>query len=369
MTNHNHKIFSQKQLTELEKLGWQDFWQPSFEPYQEAGYSLGRVVIEYKNSYILHTATGELAAEITGKLRHEASLPQDFPAVGDWVVIKVREDSHRAMIHSILPRKSKFARKAAGSKTEEQIIATNIDTVFIVSGLDQDFNVRRIERYLVLAWDSGADPVIILNKADLCADIDQRLDEVEEVGIGVPIIVISATNNQGLEELNQYLKPGRTVALLGSSGVGKSTITNQLVGKEIHQVQDVRQDDSNGRHTTSHRELIILPSGGLLIDTPGMRELQIWLVNDSLKDTFTDIETLAQNCRFRDCSHEGEPGCAVQEAIATGVLNRKRFLSYQKLQKELNYLATKQDKKAYLEEKEKWKKIHQEIRRIQNNKW
>ena len=346
----------------LESIGWNEFFSSSFESYRQAGYSPGRVAIAHKQIYTLYTEQGELAAEVTGKFRYQVDGTQDFPAVGDWVVIRGREAEARATIHDVLPRRSKFSRKTVGAKTEEQVIATNIDTVFLVSGLDGDFNPRRIERYLVLAWESGANPVVILNKADLCDQVEQRVLAVEAIAFGVPIVVLSAVNRRGLEELEAYLQPGQTVALLGSSGVGKSTITNQLIGTDLQAVQTVRQGDDRGRHTTTHRELIRTPSGGLLMDTPGMRELQIWASDEGLQETFADVETLAAECRFRDCQHEDEPGCAVQQAIAAGSLAYERFISYQKLQKELSYLSRKQDQRANLAEKERWKKITKAMR-------
>jgi ribosome biogenesis GTPase len=347
----------------LNCLGWSNFFAHSFEPYRQQGFSVARVAIEYKNIYTLYSEQGELSAKVAGKLRHQATQPQDFPAVGDWVIIRVRDSEKQATIHEILPRKSKFSRKAVGNKTEEQIVAANVDTVFLVSGLDGDFNPRRIERYLILAWESGANPVIVLNKSDLCRSLESCLAEVEAIAIGVPIVVLSATHHQGLDaSLTSYLQPGQTVALLGSSGVGKSTITNQLKGETVQAVQSVRQGDDRGRHTTTHRQLILLSTGGLIIDTPGMREIQIWAGDESLQETFADIETLAQECRFRDCQHHQEPGCAVQQALAEGLLDYSRFLSYQKLQKELAYSARKQDQRAQLAEKERWKKIHKAMR-------
>ncbi len=347
----------------LELLGWSSFFSKNFESHKQEGYTVGRVALEHKNTYILYTEQGELSAEVTGKIRYRASGRQDFPAVGDWVVISVREAEKKATIHAVLPRKSKFSRKTVGTTTQEQIVATNIDRVFLVSGLDGDFNLRRIERYLILVWESGANPVIILNKVDLCDDVEQRRQEVEATAFGVPIVVLSALNNQGLDVLTPYLCQGQTVALLGSSGVGKSTITNQLAGKRVQAVQEVRQGDDKGRHTTTHRELIVLPSGGLLIDTPGMREIQIWAGDESLQETFADIKMLAMQCHFHDCQHDSEPGCAVRQALEDGTLDYQRFLNHQKLQKELDYLARKQDQKAYLAEKEKWKKITKAIRK------
>lgn len=349
----------------LELWGWSDFFANHFAPYRQQGFSVARVVIECRNSYILQSENAEISAEITGKLRYRASDRQDFPAVGDWVVIRTREKEGTATIHEILPRKSKFSRKAAGSETTEQIVATNIDTVFLVSGLDGDFNPRRIERYLILAWESGANPVIVLNKADVCPNLENCLAEVEAVALGVPIITISAASNQGLETLQPYLQPGQTVALLGSSGVGKSTITNQLLGETVQAVQTVRQRDNRGKHTTTHRELLRLPTGGLIIDTPGMRELQIWSGEEGISESFADIAELAQQCRFRDCQHEHEPGCAVRQALQEGSLDASRFANYQKLQKEIKYMERKQDQREYIAEKEKWKKITKAMRNYQ----
>jgi ribosome biogenesis GTPase len=346
----------------LQSLGWSSFFARSYGSYREQGFTIGRVAIAYRNSYVLYTEQGELTAEVTGKLRHQAVGTQDFPAVGDWVVIRIIGSEEQATIHAVLPRKSKFSRKMAGGKTEEQIVAANVDTIFLVSGLDHDFNLRRIERYLILTWESGANPVIVLNKADLCDRIDERIAAVEAIAVGVPIVVLSATNQQGLDALKPYLQPGQTVALLGSSGVGKSTITNQLSGADVQAVQAVRQGDDRGRHTTTHRELILLPTGGLIMDTPGMREIQVWAGEAGLQETFADIEGLAEECRFRNCQHENEPGCAIQQALLEGTLDDSRFLNYQKLQRELNYLARRQDQRANLAEKERWKKIHKTLR-------
>lgn len=346
----------------LAQFGWSDRYAPSFTPYLQQGFTVGRVIVEYRHSYRLYTEYGEQVAAVTGKLRHQATGIHDFPAIGDWVVIQTNPTTATATIHAILPRTSQFSRKVPGNTTEEQIIATNVDTVFLMSGLDGDFNLRRIERYLILTWESGATPVILLNKADLCSDLEQRLADVAAIALGVPIIPLSAVQQQGIEQLNPYLKPGQTIALLGSSGVGKSTLTNLLKGEVVQAVQAVRQGDDRGRHTTTQRQLIALPSGALMIDTPGMRELQVWSGVEALPETFTDIAALAQQCRFHDCQHDQEPGCAIQQALTDGQLDAGRFLNYQKLQRELDYLTRKQDQRANLAEKERWKKIHKSLR-------
>lgn len=341
----------------LELFGWNEFFAKNFAAFAEQGYSAGRVLVQHKTQYELYTEHGELRAETTGKMQYEARRKDDLPVVGDWVVIR-RRDENLATIYDFLPRKSKFSRKAPGKKTEEQIVAANIDTVFLVSGLDGDYNLRRLERYLVVAWESGANPVIVLNKVDLCDDLAQVMQEVDPIALGVPVIVMSAVNDQGLDELLSYIKKGATGALLGSSGVGKSTIINHLLGQEILKTREVREADDRGRHTTARRELILLPSGGLLMDTPGMRELQLWGGDEGIKDAFEDIVELAQQCRFRDCQHDVEPDCAVRQALEDGALDADRFASYQKLQKEIAYLNRKEDKTAELLEKERWRKIH-----------
>ncbi|MBE9069134.1 ribosome small subunit-dependent GTPase A [Leptolyngbya cf. ectocarpi LEGE 11479] len=348
---------------ELTSLGWSDTFAHSFAPYAAQGYSVGRIAVVHRSQYHLYTEQGDMTATLTGKFRHQTQNPADFPAVGDWVVLQTQPETDQTLIEAVLPRKSQFSRQAAGTRTAAQVVAANIDTLFLVSGLDHDFNLRRIERYLVMAWESGAEPVIVLNKADLCEDLDQRRIAVEAVAFGVPIILLSALQQTNLEALAIYLKPGQTIALLGSSGVGKSTLVNQLMGVDIQTTQAVRADDSHGRHTTTSRTMLRLPTGTLLIDTPGMRELQLWLTDDSLDETFTDIEMLAQQCRFRDCQHQSEPGCAIQAALATGELSAKRLSNYQKLQKEQAYLHRRQDHQT--NSKARWKAITKTIRQQQ----
>jgi len=351
-------------MLNLESFGWNTFFANSFEPFAKDGFEAGRVAIQHKTNYVLYTEHGELRGEVTGKMHHQARGPQDFPAVGDWVVIRSRPQEGTATIHDILPRKSKFSRKAAGEKTEEQVVAANIDTVFLVTGLDGNYNLQRIERYLVLAWESGAAPVVVLNKADLCNDLDEKVQEVEAVALGVPVLVISAARDEGLNALLRFLDKGKTGALLGSSGVGKSTIINHLLGENILKTQEVRESDNRGKHTTSHRELILLNNGSLLMDTPGMRELQLWSSAESVEEAFDDIEALAAQCRFNDCQHNTEPDCAVRAALENGTLDERRWNNYQKMKKELAYQHRKENQAAALAEKEKWKKVHAEQKKI-----
>lgn len=324
-------------------LGWNDLLQQHYETYREQGYTAGRVVKEHRHYYLIAFESGERLGEVSGKLRFDASGRTDFPAVGDWVLCK--EDGERAIIHAIFPRRSKFSRNVAGSVTDEQIVAANIDTAFLVMALNQDFNLRRLERYLLLAWDSGANPVIVLSKADLCDNAEEKLLEVQAIAPGVPIHRISAIEASGLEALQPYLTEGKTAALIGSSGVGKSTLINALAGQELQRVNEIRLEDGRGKHTTTHRELIVLPHGGIIIDTPGMRELQLNAAEDSLNSAFEDVEALIDQCRYRDCKHRSEPGCAIKAAVASGELDARRYQNYLKMEKELAYAARREQEK------------------------
>ncbi|MBU9714357.1 ribosome small subunit-dependent GTPase A [Bacillus tamaricis] len=347
--------------------GWNEEWAEKAAPYfsEEKRRIAGRVTQEHKGMYHVWTEEGTLLGEVSGKYRFEAIERGDYPAVGDWVVLEGRIQEGRGTIYHLLPRKSCFSRKAAGLTTDEQIVAANVDTIFLVMALNQDFNIRRLERYLTMAWESGSNPVIILSKADLCEDVDEKLAEVNGVSFGVPVHVVSAVENEGAgitELMDLYVMRGKTVALLGSSGVGKSTLINVFMGEEVQVVQDIREDDSKGRHTTTHRELFLMPEGGVLIDTPGMRELQLWESEVGFKNSFEDIENLSLLCRFRDCKHSSEPGCAVEQAIEDGELERSRFNSYIKLLKELAFLERKASVKAQLVEKQKGKQLTKWVR-------
>ncbi len=296
---------------------------------------IARVSVQHKDMYRVITEGGEIRAEISGKINHEAMISADYPAVGDWVVVDRLDDrSGNAIIHHVLTRKSSFARKAPGTKPEIQIIATNIDTVFICMSLNNDYNLRRLERYISIAWESMAMPVVLLTKSDLCHDISEKLLEIDTVASGADVIVTSSLSGDGYDHVLKYLKKGKTVAFIGSSGVGKSTLINKLMGEEVLVTNAIRDDDK-GRHTTTHRELFVLPNGGVVIDTPGMREIQI--AGADLSKSFADIEELAQNCFFGDCKHKSEPKCAVKKAVDEGLLSQDRLISYEKLQKEMHF--------------------------------
>lgn len=347
----------------LEQYGWDEFFAASFADYARDGYAAGRVLLQHNRTYVLHTKDGEMPAETAGRLRHQARGNADLPAVGDWVVIRVRGGGEwKATIHEVLPRRSMFSRKMAGSRTEEQIVAANIDTLFLVTGLDNDFNPRRIERYLIMARESGARPVVILNKADVGEALEEKRKDVEAVALEVPVIIMSAKQGEGLEQLMPYLEAGQTVSLIGSSGVGKSTIINRLLGREKQKTSDVRESDERGQHTTTHRELLMLPTGALIIDTPGMRELQLLVRDQGLRDTFDDIRALGENCHFRDCQHQNEPQCAVKAALESAELDAERFANYRKMQDEMAALAIKQNVRASEAEKERTKKVHHALK-------
>jgi len=348
----------------LPGLGFTPALAEAFAPLEKEGLSPGRVVASHTPRLLrVGMADAERLAEVAGGLRHGASSALDLPAIGDWVGVRLLEGSDRPLIQAVLPRRTAFVRRAPGDRAVAQVLAANVDTVFLVVGLDADFNLRRLERTLVLAWESGAEPVVVLNKADLAASaLDTRRAEVAGIAPGVPTVVLAARRGEGLEALAPWLGAARTVALLGSSGVGKSTIVNRLLGREKQKTQEVREADQRGRHTTTHRELVALPGGALLVDTPGLREIQLWSEGAGLETVFDDVLSLAPGCRFRDCAHQGEPGCAVRAAVAEGRLDRARLESYLKLQAELRSIDVREDPLRRREERAKWRAIHKSLR-------
>jgi ribosome biogenesis GTPase len=342
---------------DLQRLGWSPFFAESFQQYESDGLVPGRVAVEERGAYLVYIEEGERWTGITGRLRHDAAGGADFPAVGDWVALDER-------IHAVLPRRTKFSRKVAFLKTEEQVLAANVDVVFLVMALtERDFNPRRLERYLTTAWESGAEPVVVLSKADLCDDVPGHLADAEAVAFGVPVHVTSAVTGDGLDELRAHFAGDRTAALLGSSGVGKSTLINAFLGSEVLATKEIRSD-GRGRHTTTHRELVALPEGGVLLDTPGLRELQLWTADSGLDETFADVAELAGQCRFNDCSHDGEPGCAVRAALSDGSLTAERYGSYEKLQRELRHLEVRLDKRLQAEERKKRRTFARSVRSL-----
>ena len=344
----------------LAELGWHDALALAFAPHAAAGLEPARVVCELRRNFCaVHTATGEVLGECGGGFFHHARKADQFPAVGDWVAVRRRTGSERADIHAVLPRRTKFSRRASGSEEIEQIIAANIDTVFLVSGLDRNFNPKRIQRFLVAANESGAEPVIILNKSDVCRDAEAVRREIETLVPGVPVLITSTATRKGLKALTAtYALPGRTLAFIGSSGVGKSSLINALVRDPEAGLPtaEVREKDSKGRHTTTRRELIQTPTGALVIDTPGMRELQLWGIEDGVEDAFVDIKALAARCRFGNCGHTNEPGCAVRAALEAGELPQGRFDSYLKLKAEKAAGVPAKRKPSALASKPGWRR-------------
>ncbi len=349
----------------LERLGW----TPAFEDHFAAhfatdGLEPARVAVEHRDAYVLYTTRGERAAELSGRLRHSVEERGDLPAVGDWVAVADVEGSERALVHAVLPRRTKFSRMAATDhgQTVEQVVAANVDVVFLAAGLDGDLNIPRLERYLTLGWESGAEPVVVLTKSDLCDDVPAVLVRVEAVAVGVPVHAVSNLTGEGIPALRAYFEGDRTIAALGSSGVGKSSLVNRLAGEELMATGRLRSD-GRGRHTTSNRQLLPLPDGGLFLDTPGMRELRLWESEDGLANAFDDVIAAAGRCRFADCAHESEPGCGVRAALADGTLARERFESWRKLQGELAHLAIKQDARLRAEARKERRRFARSMRK------
>ncbi len=347
----------------LTDLGWNDFFANQFN-HKNQDYKIGRIANVQKGSHLIYSEQEELWGKVSGSYLHRAHQPDELPVVGDWVAFSWNAGDSTAVIHKLFNRKNKITRAAAGphrdnpkSVLNEQVIAANIDLAFIVSGLDRDFNLRRIERYLTLVYDSGASPVIVLNKADLCPESDLKMQEVESIALSVPIHVISAEDETNLKAIQQHLAPGKTSVLLGSSGVGKSTLINKLLGTSRQTVRAISNQVGKGTHTTTSRELLLLPDGGIIIDNPGMRELQLFSDEEGLDKTFSDIEEIAQDCRFSDCNHNNEPGCAVKQAVKAGELDQERYYSYLKLKTEVDYLSERETFGYKPVEKKMYRKI------------
>ncbi|MFP4466442.1 MAG: ribosome small subunit-dependent GTPase A [Candidatus Goldiibacteriota bacterium] len=346
----------------LEKLGMSEYLKDEVELIKKSGMIPGRISLEHKESYMVITEAGVFTAEVTGKFIYQTAGDADFPKVGDWAAVSVFEDEKKAVIHKVLKRKNRFSRVAAGKDKKEQVIAANIDVLFIVQGLDDNYNLRRIHRYAAMAEESGIEPVVVLNKADVCDDINVKKNEVLNGLPGVRIAVTSAVSGQGLHELKAMLKDGMTFMMAGSSGVGKSTLINILAGKEVERTAPVRENDSKGRHTTVCRHMTVLDGAGILIDTPGMREFGVWDIDAGIAETFSEINRLSSGCRYSDCTHTVENKCAVIRALEKGELPRGVYESYLKMQKEKVYLNSKKNKAAFFEQKKKEKQLGRTIR-------
>ncbi|MBP0465208.1 ribosome small subunit-dependent GTPase A [Roseomonas sp. PWR1] len=318
----------------IEQYGWSDALRLAFEPHARAGYIPGRIIVQQRLANLVATDVGTLSAKLSGRMRHEAR-EAGHPAAGDWVALSANDGEGTATIHAVLPRRTAFVRRAADSVQTLQVIAANIDVVLVVTSMNADLNPRRLERFLAAAWQSGARPVVILTKADLCEQPEAQAAEIATLAAGCPVLIVSVRQGLGLGGLMDHVKQGETCVLIGSSGVGKSTLVNALLGEERMATRDIRAADARGRHTTSHRQLVLLPGGGLLLDTPGIREVGLVDADEGLSTVFDDIEQLAQNCRFRDCGHDTEPGCAVRSALEAGLLDADRWTHFQKLSREM----------------------------------
>lgn len=334
-------------MTSLEEWGWDARWEEAFRAAPGRGLHLARVISEHRGAYDVVCPDGERVARLPGAMRHKAVSPADLPAVGDWLAIETAPRERAAVVRRVLPRRTKLSRRAAGENDVEQVIAANLDVVFIVTALNQDFNARRLERFLSVCRESGAESVLLLNKLDLCADAGPYLDETRAVAGGAPVVCASAKTGDRLDEIAPWLKPGRTVGFVGSSGVGKSTLVNRLLGADVLRTREIRAHDDRGRHTTTRRELFRLPGGAILLDTPGMREMQSWAAERGTAETFEEIDALAALCRFKDCGHGTEPGCAVKTGLDSGAVTPQRLESWRKLRKELDDMAKRERRKNW----------------------
>lgn len=353
---------------DLSQLGWDDFFAGPFQPFKEAGLEPARVVSSHRAGCKVICSHGEVPAEVTGRFRFDTPLPSNFPTIGDWLAVEAFPAESKAMIHAVLPRRTKFSRTEAGEGGEEQVLAANIDDVFIVASIGDELNLRRIERYLALAWESGAQPAVVLTKSDLCDHITSATKQVVEIAGEIPVHAVCSITGRGMKALRTLLRPGRTAVLLGPSGVGKSTLINHLYGDDFLQTLPVRESDQKGRHTTTERHMLQLPSGALVIDTPGLRELQLWEAESGIESAFTDIEELAARCRFSDCAHDTEPGCAVRAAVEDGTIDQARLHSFHKLQREQAHFERQHNKRSAAEEKRRVKGAMKNLRTILREK-
>jgi ribosome biogenesis GTPase len=370
--SHPIAVANPAATTTLTDLGWDAGWATAFLPFETAGRVAARVVATHRDAWVLATPAGDRGAVVSGRLRHEALGPADLPAVGDWVAIAASSSSAEpAVVHAVLPRRTELRRGAEdGHVVDVQVLAANVEVALVVAGLDGDLNLRRLERYLAVAWSGGATPVVVLNKADIARDLDGIHIAVGAVAPGVQVHAISALNGDGVTDIAvRHLAPGRTAVVLGSSGAGKSTLVNALLGREHLRTAAVRTDDSRGRHTTTHRELVRLPGGALLIDTPGLRSLGVAGAAGGLDPAFADVAEIAAGCRFTDCRHEGEPGCEIRAALADGRLTRERLASQRKLEKEAAHVARAGDRLLREAERRRWKLIAQSANRHMAEKY
>lgn len=348
----------------LSRWGWNSYFEAMWNETEREDAMPARVVAQHRRCWRIAGAFGECLAEASGRLRLAAETGADWPTVGDWVSVESNESRDLALVRMVLPRRNQFTRKAAGRRIEGQVIAANVETALVISALDGDVNPRRAERYIAQCWECGVKPALILNKADACEDAREKAARMERVASGIPVHVVSARTGQGMEEVERMFVPGQTLVMLGSSGVGKSTLTNRLLGQALQKANEVRAKDRGGRHTTTTRQLFALPGGALLIDTPGLRELQLWNGEEGLAQTFADIRLLAARCKFKDCRHATEPGCAVQAAVHAGTFDLARLENQRKLLREQEFLRRKMDPEARAEEKQRIKRLTREVRKI-----